>query len=374
MKSTITSPKSFFGYQLGADREMARWDEIVRYFDLLGSESDRVRTIHMGPSTEGNPFLEVIITSPENFENLEEIRRISMTLADPRGLSQEEIDSLVQKGKAVCVQSMSLHATEIGGTQMAPLLAYDMAVADDPDTLRILNEVVFIMIPCFNPDGEIMVTDFYKSTIGTPYEGCHYPILYHKYTGHDNNRDAFAQNIVESRYMGQILFHEWMPQAYQDHHHMGSNGARIFIAPYKNPLRPGVDPLVWRELNLYGAGMAYHMESEGLDGVTSGAQYPSWGHFGYHWITNSHNIPVCSPSPPAPNSPRRSTSTPRPSRATATTSCPNTRRRPTSPARGKAVGGTCPTLWTASMPRPTACSTLWLKTAKPFWPTWRAKR
>ena len=64
MKSTITSPKSFFGYQLGADREMARWDEIVRYFDLLGSESDRVRTIHMGPSTEGNPFLEVIITSP----------------------------------------------------------------------------------------------------------------------------------------------------------------------------------------------------------------------------------------------------------------------------------------------------------------------
>ncbi len=291
MKSTITSPKSFFGYQLGADREMARWDEIVRYFDLLGSESDRVRTIHMGPSTEGNPFLEVIITSPENFENLEEIRRISMTLADPRGLSQEEIDSLVQKGKAVCVQSMSLHATEIGGTQMAPLLAYDMAVADDPDTLRILNEVVFIMIPCFNPDGEIMVTDFYKSTIGTPYEGCHYPILYHKYTGHDNNRDAFAQNIVESRYMGQILFHEWMPQAYQDHHHMGSNGARIFIAPYKNPLRPGVDPLVWRELNLYGAGMAYHMESEGLDGVTSGAQYPSWGHFGYHWITNSHNIP-----------------------------------------------------------------------------------
>ena len=151
MKSTITSPKSFFGYQLGADREMARWDEIVRYFDLLGSESDRVRTIHMGPSTEGNPFLEVIITSPENFENLEEIRRISMTLADPRGLSQEEIDSLVQKGKAVCVQSMSLHATEIGGTQMAPLLAYDMAVADDPDTLRILNEVVFIMIPCFTP-------------------------------------------------------------------------------------------------------------------------------------------------------------------------------------------------------------------------------
>ena len=62
-----------------------------------------------------------------DFENLEEIRKTSMALADPRGLSQEDIDALVQKGKAVCVQSMSLHATGIGGTQMAPILAYDMA-------------------------------------------------------------------------------------------------------------------------------------------------------------------------------------------------------------------------------------------------------
>lgn len=291
MQHSITSPDQFFGYHLGADREMARWDRIVEYFQLLDEESDRIRTINMGPSTEGNPFLEVIITSPENFENLEEIRRTSLALADPRGLVQEQIDSLIQKGKAVCVQSMSLHATEIGGTQMAPLLAYDMASKNDADTLRILDQVVFVMVPCFNPDGQIMVTDFYKSTIGTPYEGCHYPILYHKYTGHDNNRDAFAQNIVESQYMGKIIFHEWMPQAYQDHHHMGSNGARIFIAPYKNPLRPDTDPLVWRELNWYGANMAYHMEAEGLDGVTSGAQFPAWGHYGYHWITNSHNIP-----------------------------------------------------------------------------------
>ena len=291
MKKTITSPESFFGFTLGADRQMARWNQIADYFELLDKESDRIQTINRGPSTEGNPFLEVIITSPENFARLEEIRKTSMTLADPRGLTDEEIHALALQGRAVCVQSMSLHATEIGGTQMAPLLAYDMATAQDADTLRILDEVVFIMIPCFNPDGQIKVTDFYKSTIGTPYEGCHYPLLYHKYTGHDNNRDAFAQNIVESRYMGEILFHEWMPQAYQDHHHMGSNGARIFVAPYKNPLRPDTDPLVWRELNLYGAGMAYHMEAKGLDGVTSGAQYPSWGHYGYHWITNSHNIP-----------------------------------------------------------------------------------
>ena len=288
--SKITTPLEHFGFTPGADGELARWDKIVEYFYLLEKQSDRISVTDMGPSTEGNPFLKVIITSPENHKNLEEIRQTSMKLSDPRGLSQQEIDELVKKGKAVSVQSMSLHATEVGGTQMAINLAYDLVAKDTDEILNILDNVVFVMVPCFNPDGEIMVTDWYYKTKGTAFEGSNYPSLYHKYTGHDNNRDAFAQNIVESRYMGQIIFHEWMPQSYQDHHHMGSYGARIQIAPYKNPLRQYVDPLTWRELNWYGANMAYQMDENGLDGVSSGAQYPGWGHYGYHWITNSHNI------------------------------------------------------------------------------------
>ena len=285
--SKITKPEEHFGFRPGADGELARWDKIVEYFYILEKESDRISVTDMGPSTLGNPFLKVVITSPENHADLEDIRRTSMKLADPRGLSEEEIDALVKKGKAVSVQSMSLHATEVGGTQMAINLAYDLVSQDTDEIHNILNNVVFVMVPCFNPDGEIMVTDWYYKTKGTPYEGSNYPSLYHVYTGHDNNRDAFAQNIVESRYMGRILFHEWMPQSYQDHHHMGSYGARIQIAPYKNPVRQYVDPIVQRELNWYGANMAYQMEELGLDGASSGAQYPGWGHYGYHWITNS---------------------------------------------------------------------------------------
>lgn len=286
----ITSPESFFGFTLGEDRKIARWDKIVEYYKLLDQQSDRIQVTEMGPSTEGNPFLKVIITSPENFAHLEEIRQINQTIADPRGLSQEEIDSLVQKGKAVSVQSMSLHATEIGGTQMAPKLAYDLLTGDSQEILNILENVVLVMVPCFNPDGQIMVTDWYNSTLDTPYEGCNYPSLYHKYTGHDNNRDAFAHNIVESKYMGDILFREWTPQSYFDHHHMGSYGARIFVPPYKNPVRPYTDPLVYNELSLYGANMCYRMEQEGLTGASMMSQFPGWGHYGYHWITNSHNI------------------------------------------------------------------------------------
>lgn len=286
----ITSPESFFGFTLGEDYKIARWDKIVEYYKLLDQQSDRIQVTDMGPSTEGNPFLKVIITSPENFAHLEEIRQVNQTIADPRGLSKEEIDGLVQKGKAVSVQSMSLHATEIGGTQMAPKLAYDLLTGDSEEILNILDNVVLVMVPCFNPDGQIMVTDWYNSTLGTPYEGCNYPSLYHKYTGHDNNRDAFAHNIVESKYMGDILFKEWTPQSYFDHHHMGSYGARIFVPPYKNPVRPYTDPLVYNELSLYGANMCYRMEQEDLTGASMMSQFPGWGHYGYHWITNSHNI------------------------------------------------------------------------------------
>lgn len=288
--NTVQSPESFFGFTLGADCKIARWDKIIEYYNHLASKSDKIQVSEIGKSTEGNPFLKIIITSPSNFANLDEIRANNAKIADPRGLSDVEIKSLVALGKAVSVQSMSLHASEIGGTQMAPQLAYDLITSQSEETLRILENVVFVMVPCFNPDGQIMVTDWYNETLGTPFEGCNYPSLYHKYTGHDNNRDAFMHNIIESKYMGDILFKEWTPQSYFDHHHMGSYGARIFVPPYKNPVRPYTDPLVWNELSLYGANMCYRMEQENLSGASTASQFPGWGHYGYHWITNSHNI------------------------------------------------------------------------------------
>ncbi len=288
----ITTPKEFFGFTPGDDYELARWDKVVEYFYLLEKESDRIQVKNVGPSTLGQPFLEVTITSPENMAELDEYKAISMKLADPRGLSEAEIAELVKKGKTVSLQTMSMHADEVGGTQMSVVLAYDLCSKDDEEVLRILDQTIFVMFPCENPDGQIWYTDWYYKWKGTDYEGTTYPMLYHWYTGHDNNRDAISFNIVETQYVGQAMFHEWMPQSYQDHHHMGRYGARIFIAPYKaSPLRPHVDPLVWRELNWYGANMAYQMDENGLDGVTSGAQYPSWGHYGFHWMTNSHNIP-----------------------------------------------------------------------------------
>lgn len=290
-QAQVTSPEKYFGFQLGADRKIARWDKIVDYYKLLEKQSAKIKVTNMGPSTEGNPFLLVVISSPANLARLERLRAVNNRISDPRGLSEAEVRKLVAEGKAVICQSMSLHATEIGGTQMAPELAYDLVTRTDEETRRILDNVIFLMVPSFNPDGEIMVADWYNKTLGTEYEGSGPPWLYQKYAGHDNNRDAFQLNLVESQYMAKVMFRDWsVPQAYVDHHHMGSYGARIYVPPYADPVRPHADPLIWREHSWYGAHIAYKEEEAALSGVFNMGEYSGWGHFGFHWITPFHNI------------------------------------------------------------------------------------
>lgn len=286
----IPSPEEFFGFQMGADRKLAHWDDMVEYYDLINERSDRVLVRNMGPSTWGNPFLVLFISSPENLADLDELKQLNATLQDPRGRSEAEIDHAVENGKVVFVQSYGLHSSEVAATQAIAEITWEMATRNDEDMREILDNTVSIMIPCFNPDGEIMITEWYNEWVGTEYEGASMPRLYHPYIGHDNNRDAFMTNTVESEYGAEILFREWIPQGYIDHHQMGSTTARMAIPPYAEPIRPEADPLVWREMDWYGGYMGYKMDEAELAGALGGAIYSGWGHFGFHWITPFHNI------------------------------------------------------------------------------------
>jgi hypothetical protein len=275
---------------MGADRQLARWDRLVEYYDTLGALSDRLVVEHVGPSTLGNPFLVIYASSPQNLARLDELKRMNAVLQDPRGQPQSAIDAAIENGKVVFVQSYALHSTEVAASQSAAEIAYLFATRNDEVMEQILDETVSILIPALNPDGNIIVTDWYDRWVGTEYEGSQPPELYHHYIGHDNNRDAFMQNTVESRYGAEIMFREWIPQAYIDHHQMGPYTARISLPPYAEPIRPEGDPLVWREMAWYGAHMAYKMDENDLPGAIGAAIYSGWGHFGFHWITPFHNI------------------------------------------------------------------------------------
>jgi hypothetical protein len=289
-EAPIPTPEAFFGHPMGADRQLVRWDRLVEYYEMIGAASDRIDVRNVGPSTLGHPFLVVFVSSPENLANLERIQAFNRTLQDPRGVSDAEVEAAIAGGRAVVVQSYGLHSSEVAGSQTPPEVLYEMATRSDEAMSRILAETVSILIPAFNPDGSHIVTDWYDRWVGTEFEAVQLPELYHHYIGHDNNRDAFMQNTVESQYGADILFREWVPQAYVDHHQMGAYGPRMYVPPYAEPIRPEGDPLVWREMAWYGAQMAYGLESEGREGVVNAAVYSGWGHFGFHWITPFHNI------------------------------------------------------------------------------------
>ncbi|RLI09061.1 peptidase M14 family protein [Candidatus Bathyarchaeota archaeon] len=287
MSTDIPSPEEFFGHKMGADRRLVRWDRIVEYFWTL-DRSPCVKVTELGRSTEGNPFLLAIVSSPENIENAEAVREMSYRIAHPKGLTEAEAGRIIREGKTVVAMTMSIHATEVGGTQMAPELAYELATSPDLEEVR--RNTVLLLFPCFNPDGQIKVVDWYSRWLGTEYEGVPTPFLYHKYTGHDNNRDAIHLTQVESKMVSRVLYREWYPQAYIDHHHMGSYGARFYIPPFANPIDPNVDPLVWTEQELYGGMMAVMLEEAGKTGVESAATYPGEFMPTFNYVPCWHNI------------------------------------------------------------------------------------
>ncbi len=270
----VTRPEEFFGFKIGGDRKLARWDKIVEYYYKVASESDRVRVIDMGKTPGGNSFIVAFISSPENIKNLERLREISCRLANPdKPLDLDELERLVKDGRAVVVITNSIHATEVGGTQTSVELLYRLASSNDEEILKILENVVTILFPSFNPDGQVMVVDYYNKYLGTEYEGSPLPWLYHTYCGHDNNRDAYMLNLVESRFFAKIAYHDWCPQVYIDHHHMGSYGARFFLSPEMDPIYPDVDPITWRETQFLGTYAATRLEMEGIRGVETGAPF-----------------------------------------------------------------------------------------------------
>lgn len=288
--AAVTSPEKFFGFQMGADRKLANWDKLHEYYQLLAKSSNKLRVVELGKTSEGRPYIAIFISSPANLARLDQLKQLNARLADPRGMSEAEARKLIAGAKAVVVQSFALHSNEVAASQTAAEFVYDSITRTDEEATRMLDQVISIVAPSINPDGTQMIADWYMKYVGTAHEAAGLPWLYQKYSGHDNNRDGFALNLPESQHLGKLMYRDWMPQAYVDHHQMGSGNARLYIPPYAEPIRPGGDPLVWREMDWWGAHMGNALEAAGKTGVIGAAIYSGWGHMGFHWITPFHNI------------------------------------------------------------------------------------
>jgi hypothetical protein len=272
-----TPPDKFLGHKVGEDRKLADYSQIKAYFEKLAQESPKIKLFTIGESVLKKPIIMAAISTPENLAKLDRWREITHKLRDPRVTPVEEARKLAKEGKAIVLITCSLHATEIAASQMSMELAYDLVTGRTFfDAGKILSDVIVLLVPSHNPDGNQMVVDWYRKYVGTQFEGGNMPWLYHHYAGHDNNRDWYMFNLPETRAVTQVLYHDWLPQIHVDEHQQGSNGARLFIPPFMDPPLPNIQPMVWRGVNLVGTEMGYDLQKHGLSGVVNGRSYTAW--------------------------------------------------------------------------------------------------
>ena len=271
---SVPSPEDYFGFEIGAEKKLADWTELTSYYESLASASPRVMVDTLGLTTMDRPFIMLTITSEENQARLSELYDVQMKLADPRLVSgDEDLEDLLDTGKTVVLITHAIHATEVGGAQMAARLLYRLASSNDEQVREILDNVILLDIPSLNPDGTEWVVDWYNQWVGTEYEASPMPWLYQYYVGHDNNRDWYAFTQKETQHTVLGAHNLWHPQIVHDVHQMGGGGARIYFPPYIDPIERNVDPGLVAAVNMLGTYMAAELTAQGKAGVVTNAIY-----------------------------------------------------------------------------------------------------
>lgn len=302
---TVPSPKDVLGWTPGDDRKLASWSQTVDYFKKLDAASDRVIFQEIGKTTMGAPFVYATISSPENLKQLKKYEDINAKLADPRKIKSNDAAAkkLIADGKTIVLITCGIHSTEVGGHTSSFLIAHRLASSNEPEILNILKNTIVLLVPSLNPDGVDIVKNWYDKTLGTPYEGTTPPELYHKYVGHDNNRDWYAFSQVETQLTVDKIHNVWHPQITHDIHQQGANGSRIFLPPYMQPVEPNVPKQLVEGYTELGNYMASDMRKKGFEGITTNSTYDAWTparayshyHGGVRILSETASVRLASP-------------------------------------------------------------------------------
>ena len=241
---------------------------MIDYLVKLDAESNRIKLEEIGTSPMGKPMYIAFISSEENILNLETMKEVNRQLALNPHIEQGELKKMISGGKVFVLATLSMHSTEVAPSQSASLIAYEFATTTDEKKLEWLNNVVYMMVPCHNPDGMDLIVENYKKHVGTKYEGASLPQVYHKYVGHDNNRDFVILTQDDSRAIARIYNQTWFPQVFVEKHQMGSTSARYFVPPNHDPVAENVPAGIFHWGGVFGQHMATDMTAEGHAGVS----------------------------------------------------------------------------------------------------------
>ncbi|MFL5542688.1 MAG: M14 metallopeptidase family protein, partial [Longimicrobiaceae bacterium] len=288
----LTPPRQQFGHEVGADYQLPDYTQLVAWWQRLARESDRMKLVDIGRTAEGRTQYMAIVSSPANLRSLERYRQIAERLARARGVDSAQALRLAREGKAVVWIDGGLHASEVLGAQQLMETLWQLVSRNDPETLRILDDVIVLFVHA-NPDGMELVSDWYMRSPDPGRRSLNgLPRLYQKYVGHDNNRDFYASTQPETENMNRVMYTQWYPQIVYNHHQTGPTGTVMFAPPFRDPFNYLFDPLVPTGIDLVGAAMHTRFEAEGKPGVTmrKGSNYSTWWNGGLRTTAYFHNM------------------------------------------------------------------------------------
>ncbi|HEX8945841.1 MAG TPA: M14 metallopeptidase family protein [Gemmatimonadaceae bacterium] len=288
----IPTPESVFGFPVGADYKLFTYDQSIEYFRKLAAASNRIKLIHVGKTANGKDWTVAIISSPENLAKLAQYRAINMRLAHPDGLTDAEAKRLAHDGKVFVDISGGLHASEIAGSQHTPQVAYELlSRANEPDMKAILDNDIFFLWPSINPDGQDIVVNWCRARDAAQGQPIAPMELYEKYVGHDNNRDSYMLNVVESRVI-QRTWREWEPDIVYVQHQSSPFPTRIWIPPFADPIGYRAPAIMGREVNAIGTRIAEELDAHGQPGAVHQLEtYDAWYPGYIDYMPMYQNIP-----------------------------------------------------------------------------------
>ena len=287
----VTSPREAFGHEVGDDYRLINYTAFEGWLKTVASQSNRIRLMEIGQSTEGRTMYVAAVSSPENIARLDRYQEIARKLAKAEGVDETAARAMAAEGKAVVWIDGGLHSTETVPPQALIAAIHEYLTASDPEALRILDDVVILFTP-LNPDGWELVADWYmRNEDPLKREYSTLPRLYQAYVGHDNNRDYYLSAMRETTNVNRQLFREWFPQIIYNHHQTAPAGTVVFMPPFRDPFNYNYDPLVMGTLSEVGAAMHSRLIAEGKPGSTmrSGANYSTWNNGMQRSVTYFHN-------------------------------------------------------------------------------------
>ena len=289
--SKVTAPKDQFGHGIGDDYVLVNYTQYLDYVKKMAAQSERMQVVEIGKTEEGRPEVTAIITSPENMRKLPLIKENNRKLAMAEGLTDDQARQLAREGKTIVWIDGGLHATEVLGAQQLIETIYRLNTRTDPETLRILNDVV-ILLTEINPDSMKLVSNWYMRNADEKQRSTGaVPRLYQKYIGHDDNRDFYMMNMSESVNANKMMYREWYPAIMYNHHQTGPAGAVLFAPPFRDPFNYNFDPLIPLGIDMVGAAIHTRLAAEGKPGAVmrTGAPYSTWFNGGIRTTSYFHN-------------------------------------------------------------------------------------